>query len=86
MMFYVLSIQEKKYNKTVRYLEKNQIDYNVLIPDCLDEKIHKSYKENAIVYDTEFCKSFVDFCGTNITNGASVGRVASIIEAKKTKI
>jgi hypothetical protein len=84
MIFYVLSIQEKKYNKTVRYLEKRKFDYKVLIPDCLEEKIHKSYENNAIVYNTELCKSFVDFCGTNITNGAAVGRVASIIEAKKT--
>jgi hypothetical protein len=83
MIFFVLSIQEKKYNKTVRYLEKRGFDYKVLIPDCLEENIAKSYKEKAIVYNTELCKSYVDFCGTNITNGASVGRVASILEAKK---
>lgn len=83
MIFYVLSIQEKKYNKTVRYLEKRGIEYKVLIPDCLESKISKSYKDNAIIYDTELCKSHVDFCGTNIQNGAAVGRVASIIEAKK---
>lgn len=85
MNFYVLSIQEKKKNKTVRYLEKRNFEYKVLIPDCLDEKIHQSYKENAIVYDTELCKSYVDFCGTNIENGAAVGRVASILEAQKTR-
>lgn len=84
MNFFVLTIQEKKYNKTVRYLEKRNIKYKVLIPDCLEENIHKSYKDNAIVYNTEVCKSFVDFCGTNISNGAAVGRVASIMESKKT--
>lgn len=83
MIFYVLSIQEKKYNKTVRYLEKRNFEYKVLIPDCLDSNISESYKENAIVYNTEICKSYVDFCGTNIENGAAVGRVASILEAKK---
>lgn len=83
MNFFVLTIQEKKYNKTVRYLEKRNIEYKVLIPDCLEGKIHKSYNDKVIVYDTDLCKSFVDFCGTNISNGAAVGRVASIIEAKK---
>ena len=85
MIFFVLTIQDKKKNKTVRYLEKRNFEYRVLIPDCLDGSIHLSYGENAIVYDTESCKSFVDFCGTNITNGAAVGRVASIMEAKKIK-
>lgn len=83
MIFYVLSIQEKKYNKTVRYLEKRGFEYKVLIPDCLESKISESYKDKAIVYDTELCKSYVDFCGTNIQNGAAVGRVASILESKK---
>lgn len=83
MIFYVLTIQEKKHNKTVRYLERNDIDYNVLIPDVLGFKIANSYKDKAIVYDTEYCKSLVDFCGTNIKNGAAVGRIASILEAKK---
>ena len=84
-MFYVLSIQKKAKNKTVRYLEKRGFEYKVLIPDVIDKKIADSYGENAIVYDTELCKSFVDFCGTNIENGAAVGRVASIMEAKKSK-
>jgi hypothetical protein len=83
MIFYVLTIQEKKKNKTVKYLEKREFEYKVLIPDCLDSKIKNSYGENAIVYNTEFAKSYVDFCGTNIENGAAVGRVASIIEAQK---
>lgn len=83
MIFYVLSIQEKKHNKTVRYLEKRNFDYKVLIPDCLDSNIAESYKDKAIVYNTELCKSYVDFCGTNIQNGAAVGRVASILESKK---
>lgn len=83
MMFYVLSIQKKNKNKTVRYLEKRGFEYKVLIPDAIDADIAKSYGENAIVYDTELCKTFVDFCGTNIENGAAVGRVASIMEAKK---
>jgi hypothetical protein len=42
MIFLVLSIQEKKHNKTVRYLEKRGFDYKVLIPDCLDKKIAES--------------------------------------------
>jgi len=82
MIFYVLSIQEKKFNKTVKFLEKRNFDYKVLIPDVYAE-LAKSYKDKAIVYDTEICKSYVDFCGTNIENGAAVGRVASIFEAKK---
>lgn len=83
MKIYVLSIQEKQYNKTAKYLDKIGLKYNVLIPDCLEVGISKSYGKDAIVYDTDYCKSLVDFCGTNITNGAAVGRVASIIEAKK---
>lgn len=82
MIFYVLSIQKKNKNKTVRYLEKRGFDYKVLIPDVYSE-LAESYKEKAIVYDTELCKSYVDFCGTNIENGAAVGRVASILEAQK---
>jgi hypothetical protein len=85
MIFLVLSIQEKKKNKTVRYLEKRNFEYKVLIPNCLDKKIADSYGNCAIVYDTEYCKTFVDFCGTNIQNGAAVGRVASILEAQKNK-
>jgi hypothetical protein len=83
MIFYVLSIQEKSKNKTVKYLEKREIGYKVLLPNVLDRKIIDSYGEFGIVYDTDYCKSFVDFCGTNIENGAAVGRVASILEAKK---
>jgi hypothetical protein len=83
MIFLVLSIQDKKKNKTVRYLEKRGFDYKVLIPDVYSE-LAKSYKDKAIIYDTELCKSYVDFCGTNIENGAAVGRVASILEAQKT--
>lgn len=83
MIFLVLTIQEKKKNKTVRYLDKKGFDYNVLIPNCLESNIAESYKDKAIIYDTELCKSYVDFCGTNIENGAAVGRVASIFEAQK---
>ena len=83
MWFYVLSIQKKKYNKTVRYLEKRGFEYKVLVPDCIDDEVAKSYGKKAVVYDTELCKSYVDFCGTNIQNGAAVGRVASILEAQK---
>lgn len=83
MIFYVLTIQEKRRNKTVRYLEKRGFEYKVLIPDCISQNIAESYKDKAIVYDTNFCKSYVDFCGTNIENGAAVGRVASILEAQK---
>ena len=83
MIFLVLTIQEKKKNKTVKYLDKKGFDYKVLIPNCLESNIAESYKDKAIVYDTELCKSYVDFCGTNIENGAAVGRVASIFEAQK---
>lgn len=83
MIFYVLSIQDKNYNKTVKYLETRGFEYKVLIPDVYSE-LAESYKDKAIVYDTELCKSYVDFCGTNIENGAAVGRVASILEAQKT--
>ena len=83
MKILVLSIQERKQNKTTRYLDKLKIEYGVLIPDCLPKNIGDSYGGSAIIYDTEYCKSFVDFCGTNIQNGAAVGRIASILEAKK---
>lgn len=82
MIFYVLSIQGKSKNKTVRYLDKRGFDYKVLIPDVYSE-LAESYNNKAIIYDTELCKSYVDFCGTNIENGAAVGRVASILEAQK---
>lgn len=82
MIFYVLSIQEKKFNKTVKYLEKRNLEYKVLIPDVYSE-LAESYKDKAIIYNTQLCKSYVDFCGTNIENGAAVGRVASIMEAQK---
>lgn len=85
MNFYVLSIQKKEKNKTVSYLEKRDIEYKVLIPDVVEREISESYGDNAIVYDTEKCKKYVDFCGTNIENGAAVGRVASLMQAKKTK-
>jgi hypothetical protein len=84
MMFYVLSIQEKSKNKTVRYLDKRGFKYKVLIPDVYKD-LAESYEDNAVIYDTELCKSYVDFCGTNIENGAAVGRVASVMEAKKNK-
>lgn len=74
----VLSIQRKGENKTVRYLERNNInDYYVLIPSGLDAKIAESYGERASVYDVETMKQKVDFMGTNIQNGASVGRIAA---------
>lgn len=63
-------------------MDKRGFEYKVLIPDVYSE-LAESYEDKAIVYDTELCKSYVDFCGTNITNGAAVGRVASIMEAKK---
>ena len=56
MIFYVLSIQEKRHNKTVKYLERRGFDYKVLIPDCLEINIAESYKDKAIVYDTVLCK------------------------------
>lgn len=63
-------------------MDKRGFSYKVLIPDVYED-LAESYKDKAIVYDTELCKSYVDFCGTNIENGAAVGRVASILEAKK---
>ena len=36
MIFYVLSIQEKTHNKTVKYLERRSFDYKVLISDFLE--------------------------------------------------
>lgn len=83
MIFLVLSIQDKRKNKTVRYLERNKLNYKVLLPDVLEKDIIESYGDNAEVYNTDKCRSYVDFCGTNITNGASVGRIASILEAQK---
>lgn len=83
MIFYVLSIQKKIHNKTVGYLERKGIDYKVLIPDSIEKEISESYGDKSIVYDTEEYKKYVDFCETNILNGASVGRIASIMEAKK---
>jgi len=85
MTFYVLSIQVKKKNKTVRYLERQDVDYRVLVPNTVGSEIAESYAEKAIVYDVNVCKKYVDFCGTNIENGCAVGRVQSIIEAKKNK-
>lgn len=72
----VLSIQKKAKNKTVRYLERNDIDYIVMLPSSLDEEAAKSYGDRAFVYDVEAMKSKVDFMGTNIKNGAAVGRMA----------
>jgi hypothetical protein len=47
-----------------------------MIPSGLDPKIAESYEDKAVVYDADKYKSMVDFCGTNIESGASVGRLA----------
>lgn len=74
----VLSIQAKENNRTVRYLEWNDLDnYYVLIPSGLGDEIAESYGGNAVVYDVDEVKAKVDFMGTNIQNGASVGRIAA---------
>ena len=83
MNFYVLTIQKRQFNKTTKYLDKLKIDYRVLIPDEIEAEVYESYGTKAIVYNTEEYRRYVDFCGTNIKNGAAVGRVASIKEAKK---
>lgn len=74
----VLSIQRAGANKTTRYLDRNRFeDYYVLIPDTCDPEIAESYDGRAYVYDTEAMKAKVDFMGTDIENGASVGRMAA---------
>ena len=74
----VLSIQRKGANKTVRYLERNNFDdYTVMIPSGLDDEIAESYGDHAFVYDADEMKKKVDFMGTDIQNGASVGRMAA---------
>lgn len=74
----VLSIQRKGANKTVRYLERNNFDdYTVMIPSGLDDEIAESYGGHAFVYDVDEMKKKVDFMGTDIQNGASVGRMAA---------
>ena len=74
----VLTIQRKGANKTVRYLERNNFDdYYVLIPSGLEPEIAESYEDKAVVYDVDKMKAKVDFMGTNIENGASVGRMAA---------
>src|SRR5574344_617076 len=73
----VLSIQRKGANKTVRYLERNNFDdYTVMIPSGLDDEIAESYGDHAFVYDVDGIKKKVDFMGTNIENGCSVGRLS----------
>lgn len=74
----VLSIQRKGANKTVRYLDRNNFDdYTVMIPSGLDDEIAESYGDHAFVYDVDEMKKKVDFMGTDIQNGASVGRMAA---------
>ena len=73
----VMSIQRAGENKTTRYLDRNNFeDYYVMIPSGLDPAIAESYGEHAVVYDADAVKKRVDFCGTNIESGASVGRLA----------
>lgn len=73
----VMSIQKAEKNKTVRYLERNNIeDYYVMIPSGLDEAISESYGTHAVVYDVDEYREKVDFMGTNIENGCAVGRMA----------
>lgn len=72
----VMTIQRYGANKTARYLDRNEIPYWAMIPSGLDDEIEASYGDKAIVYDAEKIKKKVDFMGTNIENGASVGRMA----------
>lgn len=73
----VMTIQRAGDNKTVRYLERNNfLDYYVMIPDTLADTIAESYGEHAVIYDEAKIKKRIDFCGTNIEAGASVGRLA----------
>lgn len=75
----VLSIQRAGANRTTRYLDRNNFDdYYVLIPSGLEPEIAESYGDKAVVYDVDAMKAKVDFMGTNIENGASVGRMAAL--------
>lgn len=73
----VMSIQRAGANKTTRYLDKNKFDdYYVMVPSGLAPEIAESYGKHAVVYDVDKYKAKVDFMGTDIENGASVGRMA----------
>lgn len=73
----VMTIQRSGENRTTRYLEKNNFDdYYVMIPASLADDIAESYGDRAVIYDDEEIKKRIDFCGTNIESGASVGRLA----------
>lgn len=75
----VMTIQRAGANKTTRYLDRNNFDdYYVLIPQSLASEIAVSYGDRAVIYDDAEIKKRVDFCGTNIENGASVGRMAAL--------
>lgn len=74
----VMTIQRAGANRTTRYLDRNNFDdYYVLIPSGLEPDIAESYGDKAVVYDVDAMKAKVDFMGTNIENGASVGRMAA---------
>lgn len=75
--FLVLTIRKKQYNTTVSWLERIDVPYHVLIPDTCDPDIAPTYGDSAIVYSRDEMAKYVDFCGTNITNGAAVGRTAA---------
>lgn len=75
----VMTIQRAGANKTTRYLDRNNFDdYYVLIPQSLASEIAVSYGDRAVIYDDAEIKKRVDFMGTNIENGASVGRMAAL--------
>lgn len=73
----VMTIQRAGANKTTRYLERNNFDdYYVMIPASVADEVAESYGDKAVIYDDAEIKKRIDFCGTNIESGASVGRLA----------
>lgn len=81
IIFCVLTIQPSSGNKTTKYLDKLGADYKVFVPKCYEDYA-TGYGERACIYDEEYVKQFVDFMGTNIKNGCSVGRTAVTLWAK----
>lgn len=79
----ILTVAPKAKNKTARYMDRIGVDdYVVMIPDTNSE-LAESYGDNAYVYSTDEARQYVDFCGSNLTNGAAVAREASTLYAKK---
>lgn len=73
----VLTIQKYEKNKTTRYLDRNNFDdYYVMIPKSMAKDATGYDPDKIVIYDDEKIKERVDFCGTDIKSGASVGRLA----------